>query len=234
MTLPFLTRGLLLASGVAALTCAVAVAGAETGRERREVAGFDQVVLRTVGDLYLEQGDSEALIVEAEPSVLPKVTAVVKGGALYIDLTGNVSTQQPLRYHLRVKRLRGIASEASGEISVGRLQTDQLDVLLSGSGTLKVAGLAARRLRVRMTGSTQVSVAGTVHEQLVSMEGSGEYEAQRLSSRIAQVVIGGSGRARVNASEQLAVDISGSGTVTYFGNPDVQQRVRGAGSVERG
>ena len=171
---PLLLRGLMLASAVAALTCAMAVAGSETVRERREVVGFDQVVLRTVGDLYIEQGESEALIVEAEPRVLPKVRAVVKDRTLVIDLTDNVSTQQPLRYHLRVKGLRAIVSEASGEISVGRLQTEQLDVLLNGSGTLKVAGLVARRLRLRMTGSAEVSVSGAVQEQLVSIEGSGE------------------------------------------------------------
>jgi hypothetical protein len=228
------TRAITIVAVLAAVCSAVFAREEGIVREQRAVSGFDRIVFHTVGELHIVQGDREALLIEAEPRVIPKVTTIVKDGALHIDLVGNVSTQQPLRYHLTVKRLRGIVSEASGEINASRIQTDRLDVVLAGSGPLKIADLAAETFQVRVTGSADVSISGVVRGQSVAIEGSGEYAADRLMSRLARIVITGSGSARVSAAEELTVEIAGSGTVTYIGNPRVRQQITGAGSVERG
>src|SRR5262245_29326508 len=226
-------RFLLLAAAAATLASSLGAHGAGTISERREVSGFDRVVLRAVGELQIEQGDREGLVVEAEPRVLPKIETVVKSGTLYIDVTGSFSTQEPLRYRLSVKRLHGIASEASGRIAIGRLQTDELDAAMAGSGTLRIARVEARTIRVRVSGAANVSAAGTVNDQSIVIEGAGEYEAERLTSERARALVSDSGSARLSASEELVADVSGSGAVAYVGNPRVTQKITGAGSVRR-
>jgi hypothetical protein len=58
-----------------------------------------------------------------------------------------------------------------------------------------------------------------VRAQSVAIEGSGDHRAERLASEKAQATISGSGGVRVNAREELAVDLSGSGEVPYLGVP---------------
>jgi Putative auto-transporter adhesin, head GIN domain len=227
-------RPFLRATAIAALAFPLGAHAADAIRENRDVSGFDRIVLRAVGDLQIEQGDGEALAVEAEPRLLPKIVTTVKAGTLYIDVVGSVSTQQPLRYHLRIKRLQSIVSEAGGSIRVGRLQTDHLAIGMAGSGTLGIARLEARSVQVRVSGAAEVSLAGAVRAQSVAIEGSGDYRAERLASERAQVAISGAGEARVNVKEELVVDLSGSSDVTYLGDPRVRQKITGAGSVRRG
>src|SRR5512134_146274 len=93
-----LSLGLALALGLAS-----SPSHAESAREPRPVSGIDRVVLRTVGDLEITQGAEEALVVEAEPRVLRRITTEVSGRTLTIDIQGSVSTRQPIRYLLRLK-----------------------------------------------------------------------------------------------------------------------------------
>ena len=49
----------------------------------------------------------------------------------------------------------------------------------------------------------------------------------------ARVNIAGAGRAKVHATEDLAVEIGGVGLVSYVGEPNVQQNVAGLGRVKK-
>src|SRR5215510_6773011 len=87
----------------AALAAAVATGlattanAAELTRETRPVNGIERVVLRSVGELEITQGADEALVVEAEPRLLSRITTTVSQGTLTIDTAGgNFQTQQPL------------------------------------------------------------------------------------------------------------------------------------------
>ena len=43
----------------------------------------------------------------------------------------------------------------------------------------------------------------------------------------------GAGKAKINVSKHLDVDISGAGTILYKGSPTVSQEISGAGSVKK-
>ncbi|MEM5775210.1 MAG: hypothetical protein AAGU05_09440, partial [Anaerolineaceae bacterium] len=46
------------------------------------VSSFDAVLLSSIGDLTISQGDTESLTVEAEDNILPVLTQQVHGGQL--------------------------------------------------------------------------------------------------------------------------------------------------------
>ena len=55
----------------------------------------------------------------------------------------------------------------------------------------------------------------------------------KLETQRANVSIAGTGDATVWAREHLAAAVSGMGSVRYYGDPGVTQRVAGLGSVKR-
>jgi hypothetical protein len=228
------------ASALAAAACAVLAAclcaPAQASTESRSVANFDEVVFALPGEVRVEQGPRETLVVEAEPAVLRNITAEVSGRRLLIGLApGRVETRQPIRVTLGVRTLRAFESRGAAAVRIGPLDSDSLALVLAGGGSIRLEALAAAlSLDVRITGAGDVAVAGgSVKAQKVAISGIGAYSAPRLASQRAEVAIDGQGEVQLAASSTLAVRIAGVGQVRYQGNPAVTRSVQGLGSVEK-
>jgi hypothetical protein len=190
----------------------------ETGgvtSEARDVSGFNEVELKGVGNLSLEQTGSESLTVEAEEDVLPKIRTEVENKRLIISPERNTSinTTKPINYKLTVKDLNTLEVSGSGNVEAKDINTDELAVTIGGAG--------------------DVEIRGSADSQEVEISGSGEYKAGDLESKEATIDVRGSGLATVNVSDELEAEVSGSGSVEYIGDPMVQQEVSGAGEVRK-
>lgn len=216
-----------------ALLAGPAPAG-ELAREARAVAGFDRVVKAGVGDLVIRQGERESLVVEAEQRLLSRLSTEVRQGVLHFDTRGSqFVSRHPVRYLLTVRDLKSVDMDGSGDLAASNLRLAGLDLRLAGSGDTNLKGLQADRLDVRITGSATVAVAGRVDRQTVSIEGAGDYDASRVQSDQVQVVIDGAGDVRVRVRQRLVARILGSGDILYYGDPQVEEAVTGAGQVRR-
>ena len=183
--------------------------------EARDVSGFNEVELKGVGNLSLEQTGSESLTVEAEEDVLPKIRTEVENKRLIISPKRNTSinTNKPINYKLTVKDLNTLEVSGSGNVEAKDINTDELAVTIGGAG--------------------DVEIRGSADSQEVEISGSGEYKAGDLESKEATIDVRGSGLATVNVSDELDAEVSGSGSVEYIGDPTVQQEVSGAGEVRK-
>src|SRR5215211_2956329 len=105
----------------------------------------------------------------------------------------------------------------------------------TGSGTVTASTITAPSLAVDLSGSGKITVGGTVEQQDLKISGSGEYLAKDLQTKVASAEISGSGNATVTVSDKLDAQLSGSGQLTYYGNPpQVTREVRGSGRVTKG
>ena len=183
--------------------------------EPRDVGGFDEVELRGVGNLFIEQTGSESLSVEAEEEVLPKIRTEVENRRLTIGPEPNsiINTTKPINYRLTVKDLNALEVYGSGDVEAEGIDTDELAVHISGTG--------------------EVEISGNTDSQEVDLLGSGEYKAEDLESKEAKIDVSGSGSAMVNVSDQLDAEVSGSGAVEYIGDPTINQDVSGSGEVRK-
>lgn len=211
--MPNLYRAAVVAALLVLTGCSVVNGSGQTKSETRPVSGFTGIELSGIGEVTIEQGDAEALTIEADDNVLPALTSEVDGSVLRLGTKPRtrVQTRNPIRYRVTVEEL------------------DRID--LSGSGTVTAVDLKLTTLDINISGSGTMDLAGSADQQEVEVSGSGRYEAARLPSRSVSIDISGSGKATVAASEQLRVDISGSGTVTYSGDPTVDQSISGSGRL---
>jgi hypothetical protein len=229
-------RAAALAVGCAAVLAATPSGPAQAATETRSVADFDEVVFAVAGEVSIEQGPRESLILEAEPAVLRKITTEVHDRRLLIGLTpGRVETQQPIRMKLGVRTLRAFESRTAGAISIGPLRSDALALVLAGGGSIRLERLEnARSLDVRITGAGDVAVGGgKVTAQQLAIAGIGTYFAPKLASERADVAIDGNGEVQLATSTTLAVRIGGVGHVRFHGEPAVTRTIRGIGSIDR-
>jgi hypothetical protein len=184
-------------------------------RESRNVSDFDEVELRGVGNLTIEQTGSESLSVEAQEDVLPKITSKVVNNRLIIGPKPHttIHTTEPINYTLTVKDLSA------------------LNVL--GSANVRAEGISNDRMAVTISGAGDVRMSGKADEQEITILGFGHYQAGELESKVVNIDVMGSGSAIVNVSEKLNAEVSGIGSVEYIGDPTVEREVSGLGQVRK-
>jgi Putative auto-transporter adhesin, head GIN domain len=211
-------RSIVMIATAAMLTaCSVTTGSGNVVSESRTVSGFTKIDLSGAGDVIIEQNGTEALTIEAEDNLIPKLTSEVVNGTLRLGEKSNLTIHltKPVTYRVSMKDVSGL--------------------MISGSGTVTASTITAPSLAVDLSGSGKITVGGTVDQQDLAISGSGEYQAKDLQTKNASVEISGSGNATVTVNDKLDAQISGSGQLTYYGNPpQVTQEVSGSGRVTKG
>lgn len=204
--------------------------------EERSVRDFDRVAFTFLGEMTIVQDGSESLTITGDDNIVPRIVTEVADGMLTIRSTpGSVGQPVvPLRYELHVKDLSGITLSGLGSIDAEALRASRLRLVMSGAGSLEIEQLAAEEVDSTLSGLGNVTIGGEVTHQEVLVSGAGNFAGEALRSAVADVAVTGLGSAAVNVSERLTAEISGSGSITYVGRPEVEQTVTGLGSIRRG
>ena len=106
------------------------------------------------------------------------------------------------------------------------------NISISGSGRVDMERFNLNNLTITISGSGRAVIAGTVNNLNISISGSGRADTINMIAKIADVNISGSGIANIFVEEVLTARVSGSGRVTYSGNPPhVTKRISGSGRV---
>lgn len=203
--------------------------------ETRSVQGFSSFTLSGIGNVHIEQGQDEALVIEAEDNLLEYLTVRVDRGELEIGIREGVNLRphEPINIYLSVINLDSIRLSGSGDVQASTFEANSLELALPGSGRIAIDQLTATDVGVTLSGSGEIELAGEVVRQDLNISGSGDYRARDLASSSAEIHIGGSGSALVQVDDQLDIVISGSGSVSYIGTPNVSQSVTGSGSISQ-
>jgi hypothetical protein len=181
--------------------------------ETRNVSGFTQITLASMGDVALSQTGTESLTIEAEDNLLPHLTSTLAGGRLTLGTDGPLRPTKPIHYTIGVKDLSEIDVSGAGNVAGTQLHTSAIVVRVSGAGDVTLSGQADR--------------------QDVALSGAGNYEASKLATKTAKVVVSGAGNAAVQVSDALDATVSGVGNVDYTGDPKVTKRIDGVGAVRK-
>ena len=209
--------------------------------EDRHLSGFNAVGLGGSFDVYITQGSTESVKVEAPENILSHIITEVDNGVLKIynkndsfhwgDLFGN---HQKIAVYVVAKDLNAISVSGSGDIFFKEgIRTNTLRLKVSGSGDM-IGRVEVRSLETGISGSGDVKISGRADNSAVSVSGSGDFEGRGLITENTTVRVSGSGDASINASGSISAAISGSGDVRYTGGAkNVMSSKSGSGDVER-
>ncbi len=183
--------------------------------ESRAVRDFHQIDLSAAGQLFIEHTGRESLTITAEARILPLLTSEVRGGRLILGVTPDTHfrTDKRIVYRLTVKSLDDLRVTGAGWIEASGIDTERLDVDISGAGAVFAAGRAT--------------------QQQVRISGAGFYDARDLVSRTATVTVSGAAHAMLRVSDELHGSVSGVGVIEYIGDPFVDVTISGLGVVHQ-
>lgn len=207
--------------------------------EDREVKDFTKVSIRGNFKVSLESSTNESIQITAEENILPKVVTVVRGDTLYIEsekfglfFLDVINPTQEITVKLYYKDLIEVSQSGAGSIeTMNRLRSDSLTLNTSGSSVMKL-DIFVNLLKVTNSGSGDIELFGTTKEQDINFSGTGNYKALTLEAKKTTVNISSTANAELRADEELNIQHSGTGNITYSGNPTkINQNITGTGKV---
>ena len=181
--------------------------------ETLDLPAFDAISLNISGNVYLRQGNTQSVKIEAQQNVLDQIVREVSGNHWKIKFDQNVRNHDAVKIWITMPTLTEACISGSGDII--------------GESAFKGLG----DLTVGISGSGNIDLEVEAKNLNSGISGSGDIRAFNLACRTADINIPGSGDCEVFVSEFLKVRISGSGDVFFKGNPDLDVSISGSGNV---
>lgn len=174
-------------------------------------APFNEISLIGPIDLRIKQGPELSLNVDAEPEIFTALTYEVKNGMLEIGFKDNITcfeTDYGVWVNVTLPNITAIYQSGVSEIiSDGDLNLAELHIEISGTADLLLSGQVQNH----------------------SIESSGVVDARNFGFQTKNTVIDISGTADIelSCSEKLDIEVDGSATISYKGNPNISEDVSG-------
>ncbi|MBN2347670.1 MAG: DUF2807 domain-containing protein [Bacteroidales bacterium] len=200
--------------------------------EERIEDDFTGIELTGSMDVEVTIGNDFYVSVEADDNLQRYIITRTRGDRLYIETDRNrcIRSRNPIVVHVTLPYLEYLGITGSGIIDCNYVNTDFLQLYISGSGDI-YADVTVEDLQADITGSGEIKLWGEVINGDLSITGSGKIRAFSCQFDECNATITGSGDIYAFVYDILNVNISGSGNVYYRGNPDIYSSITGSGHI---
>ena len=219
--------------------------------ETRELSEFTEIASSISGDVKIIIGDPQPLKITADDNLLPYILTEVTDGKLKIYCEKNIKVVTSINIELTTRDLDALVCSGAGDFKLAGLHDDKLNVTVAGAGDMKLTDLELDEMKIVLAGSGDIELGaelkkletiiagagdvkarGTANSLTATISGAGDLNLAKLKSASAIVTVSGAGDADVYASDALVAQVSGAGSITYYGKPaSVTKSITGAGSI---
>jgi hypothetical protein len=204
--------------------------------QTRDVGSFEKIELDGNFTVYLQNGPTCNLTLEGDEEILNVVLTEVDNGSLKISYMNEAYSgmEQPVVVNIKVVNLLELTGRKSiSAYSTDILQVDNLKLDFAGAVNMDLE-ISGNSLTGQFAGASNVVLNGKIDTLQFEMPGAGKLKAFDLLARNVDLNLAGAGKAEVNVSEQLKVEMAGACYVTYKGNPtQVFSNISGIGRLKK-
>ncbi len=205
-------------------------------KKDRTVSGFTGLSVSSGIDVYLTQGNSEKLTLEANGVDEDRVMSVVENGVLklYIDrkngMNWNFGRSNYVKAYLTFKQLTNLQASGGADVfGQGRLSFNDLNLEASGGSDVKL-DLKADKLNVSASGGADAILQGSARTLNANGSGGADLDARKLTVEVCNANSSGGSDVYVNASRELSMKASGGSDIYYSGSAKVLAKSESGGS----
>jgi hypothetical protein len=179
--------------------------------ETRQADAFSRIEVSAGIGVTVRMGPGRSLEVRAQKNILPVIATNVEGDTLRIRSTRSYSASEGVEVTVVTPTVAGISMSGGSQGHVDGLETEHLDLDLSGGAGLTVTGAA---------GTVALDASGGSHAELAN-----------LSATAITLDISGGSTVTVHASDQVSGSASGESRLTVLGDPEVSVEVSSGAHV---
>ncbi|MGB5646641.1 MAG: head GIN domain-containing protein [Muriicola sp.] len=207
----------------------------------RSTSDYEAIAVSGWFDVELVEGAEGNITLKGEENLLEYIITEVKDGKLVIKPEKGVNLQPSswkngsIYVTIPVREINAVSMSGSGDL-VGKtvLKASDFTTSMSGSGDLSLE-LDVQDLEVNVSGSGDMDLSGRAENLEVQISGSGDVHAYGLVSDNVSAQVSGSANIEVTANASLKARVSGSGDISYRGNPSkIDSKTSGSGDISKG
>ncbi len=210
-------------------------AGKEKISKEYHLSPFTRIHLRGPFEVVIIPDSVCRMMVTAPENVFDVIDISSYGGLLSIEIEDKFF-KKPKIIHLEIhiQKLRKLEIEGAVDLETRQtLYTDNLKISFEGAGHMDMEIEASKIISI-IEGVGEFNLRGKTDYHKVEFSGVGSYDASELLSKYTLVESYGIGSVKVYASYEIHGEVSGVGSVDYYGDPDISEiEATGVGSVRR-
>lgn len=200
--------------------------------EYRRTSYFNSIELYFPAEVIVRQGTAKDIEIVAENNIINLVISRVSGNTLILDDNNRIRGGNNVKIYIQVPDINAVYVSGSGRvISDNKIFAKNIRLRLSGSGLIDMALDVKNNLEADLSGSGLIFLEGDTYNGIYDVSGSGKIESFDMHTDNSDIAITGSGRCETTAFNNLEVNISGSGSVWFKGNPRISKYISGSGKV---
>jgi len=201
-----------------------------------EIDDYEDITIRVAADVIYENKSWKApyLQIYMDDNLLPLLDIQVVNRKLVVQTKDNQQIRPTqFKIYTNSTSISNVQLSGSGSIYMkGEVNGDKVTVGISGSGELITDSLYCNTFALNISGSGKAKLEGVSNKTSIEISGSGKIHAYSFRVADLSCLISGSGKMEVFAHQSLKAKISGSGNISYKGEPrQVDQRVSGSGRI---
>lgn len=229
---------------LAAVLFTLAATAQKTIRDANAVArtakGFHAIEMSDGIDLYLSQGNEEAVAVSASSTEhRDKIRVEVVNGVLkiYYDKENggwNVNWgNRKMKAYVSVKTIDRLRASGGADVAIENgLDVPSLVMVITGGSDFK-GKIVTKQLELNATGGSDAYISGRADNVKISATGGSDVHAYELITDNCSVSSTGGSDVKITANKQIDASASGGSDIYYKGSASVTSAKSGGGSVKR-
>jgi Putative auto-transporter adhesin, head GIN domain len=205
----------------------------------RLVGSFTAIQVSSAIDIYLSQGDEDAVAVSAkENKYRDNIKTEVKNGVLKIWYDNKDGLwgkgDKKMKVYISARTLNEIVASGASDVYInGRFKVEVMNLKFSGASDFK-GEIEAKKLVVDISGASDVDIKGSVAQLDVQASGASDLKGYDLQTDICNAAASGASGVKITVNKELTVKASGASDVYYKGSGVIKGvQSSGASSVSK-
>ena len=204
-----------------------------------QITNFSAITVSGEIDLYLSQGDEDAVAVSAsEPAYRDKIRTSVENNVLKIWFDGKGwnynNSNKKLKAYVSFKDINKLSASGASDVHVnGSIKGNELAIHLTGASDFK-GTVDINKLSLNQTGASDITISGKASTVSIEAVGASSVKGYTLETENCTVRATGASDIKITVNKALTVNATGASSVSYKGNGVVKEvHSSGASSINK-
>ena len=211
--------------------------------ETREARNFHAISISNAFDVFISQGNEEAVAVSAsEEKFKQNIRVEVKNGVLEIWLEkegkfwkGWNGNKMKLKAYISFKNIDKLTGSGACDIHIqGSIKADDLSVNLSGATDLKEGRIEAKKFSVNLSGACKVNISGAAEQLDLDASGASDFKGYDFAVNYCDVRASGASNINITINKELSAHLSCASDIYFKGDGLIKEiKTSGASNVSK-
>jgi len=223
---------------LAALIAVLMIQPVGAAERKFSISGFDNIRVRGGVNVIIVTGKGPSAKAQgANRKILDRVSLEKSGDQLVVSVqpksidSGSHSPDEPVTIHLTAHNIKSITHLGSGRVTLDSLGGRSSRARMGGFGTMEIGSVDSDRLDIAMTGGGHLTIAGKARDVRITLQGASIFDGSALTAEKLILVHRGPSSSHITVKREADINNSGTGVIRIDGRPNCSVHTDGFAEI---